>query len=141
MRYVTQGFHSLEGWDPVTGLGSVDFAKLAAVVATFATSSPSVAPSMPPTKTPTFKRIPIQLPIDLPTKMLTPLPPTALARRSLTSTALNPSIIVFLEIAFKNLTLHSISYIVILVLAFMIFLTKLSQITKTSISRNPVAHI
>lgn len=49
----SQGFHAVSGWDPVTGLGVVNFTAMAAVFRSLATTAPSVAPSATPSVAPT----------------------------------------------------------------------------------------
>jgi hypothetical protein len=80
-----EGFFAAKGWDPITGLGSVDFAafkETALNVANMSTMMPTLQPSQAPTTTamPTFKptKTPTQQPsVPEPTSRPTAVPTAA----------------------------------------------------------------
>ena len=68
-----QGFYATKGWDPATGLGSINYAKMQAKFLSLGTTnaisaSPSVSPTMSPTPSPTIA------PTPRPTRMPSPNP-------------------------------------------------------------------
>lgn len=69
----SQGYHAVAGWDPVTGLGSVNFTKLEESlldlgdIINYPTLAPTLAPNSPPT-------IPTEVPTLNPTQTPTAAP-------------------------------------------------------------------
>ena len=68
-----QGYHATKGWDPTTGLGSINYAKMQAKFLSLGTTnaisaSPSASPTLSPTPSPTTA------PTDSPTGMPSPRP-------------------------------------------------------------------
>ena len=65
-----QGYYATKGWDPTTGFGSVNYAKMQAVfVALGAVNSGSFTPTTAPTTS-----VPTNLPTRIPSARPTPLP-------------------------------------------------------------------
>ncbi len=88
-----QGFTAVSGWDPVTGLGSIDFTNFFnTAMAAASTNSPTKQPTRspfatrPPTKMPTPR--PSKAPSRMPSKNPTRMP----TRRTSSSSFVNPNV-------------------------------------------------
>ncbi len=66
-----QGYFAVSGWDPITGLGSPDYANLLATILE-SSRPPSTSPTMNPTTQPTTTKAPSTAPTLFPTKTISP---------------------------------------------------------------------